>query len=101
MHRLDRMPPYVAPLVREEVEQDLRSQGLRVVTYETLLRPRTGGRIEWDPEAERRLDRVPAPVRAMARIELERTAADRGLSRITVALMEEIKAKYFGMAASK
>lgn len=101
LHRLDRMPPYVAPLVREEVEQDLRSQGLCVVTYETLLRPRTGGRIEWDPEAERRLDRVPAPVRAMARIELERTAADRGLSRITVALMEEIKAKYFGMAASK
>lgn len=101
LHRLDRMPPYVAPLVREEVEQDLRSQGLRVVTYETLLRPRTGGRIEWDPEAERRLDRVPAPVRAMARIELERTAADRGLCRITVALMEEIKAKYFGMAASK
>ena len=101
MHRLDRMPPYVAGLVREEVEQDLRHQGQRVVTYETLLRPRTGERIEWDPETERRLGRVPAPVRAMARIELERTAADRGLSRITVSLMEEIKAKYFGMAAQK
>jgi PAS domain-containing protein len=101
LHRLDRMPPYVAGLVREEVEQDLRRHGQRVVTYETLLRPRTGERIEWDPDAERRLDRVPAPVRAMARIELERTAADRGLSRITVSLMEEIKAKYFGMAASK
>ena len=101
LHRLERMPPYVAGLVREEVEQDSCRQGERVVTYETLLRPRTGERIEWDPEAERRLDRVPAPVRAMARIELERTAADRGLSRITVSLMEEIKAKYFGMAASK
>jgi Proto-chlorophyllide reductase 57 kD subunit len=101
IHRLDRMPPYVAGLVREEVEQDIRRRGERVVTYEALLRPRTGERIEWDPEAERRLDRVPAPVRAMARIELERTAADRGLSRITVSLMEEIKAKYFGMAASK
>jgi hypothetical protein len=101
LHRLDRMPPYVAPLVRDEVEQDLRSQGERVVTYETLLRPRTGARIEWDAAAERRLDRVPAAVRAMARIELERTAADRGLSRITVSLMEEIKAKYFGMAAQK
>jgi hypothetical protein len=101
LHRLDRMPPYVAPLVRDEVEQHLRSHGERVVTYDTLLRPRTGERIEWDPEAERRLDRVPAPVRAMARIELERTAADRGLSRITVSLMEEIKAKYFGMAAQK
>jgi hypothetical protein len=35
----------------------------------------------------------------MARIELERTAADRGLSRVTASLMEEIKAKYFGMTA--
>jgi hypothetical protein len=99
LHRLDRMPPYVAVLVREEVEEDLRRQGQRVVTYETLLRSRAGERIDWDPEAERRLERVPAAVRAMARIELERTAADRGLSRITASLMEEIKTKYFGMAA--
>ena len=52
-------------------------------------------------DAERRLERVPAPVRAMARIELERTAADRGEARITVALMEEVKARYFGMGAQK
>lgn len=101
LHRLDRMPPYVAVLVQEEVEQDVRRQGQRVVTYDTLLRPRGEERIEWEPDAEQRLERVPAPVRAMARIELERTAADRGMSRITVPLMEEIKAKYFGMAASK
>jgi hypothetical protein len=37
----------------------------------------------------------------MARIELERTAADRGEARITVALMEEVKARYFGMSAQK
>ncbi len=101
LHRLERMPPYLAPLVREEVEQDVRIRGERVVTYETLLRPRTGERIEWDAEAERRLSKVPAPVRAMAKVELERTAADRGQRRITVALMEELKAKYFGMAAQK
>jgi hypothetical protein len=98
-HRLERIPPYVAPLVREDVEQDLRVRGERVVTYESLLRPRTGDRIEWEPEAERRLSNVPAPVRAMAKIELERTAAERGITRITVALMEEVKAKYFGLAA--
>jgi hypothetical protein len=99
IHRLDRMPPYLAPLVRGEVEQDMRMRGERVVTYDILLRPRTGERIEWDVDAERRLDRVPAPVRAMARIELERTVADRGETRITVALMEEVKARYFGMGA--
>jgi hypothetical protein len=99
LHRLERLPPYVVPLVREEVEQDVRARGLRVVTYDQLLCPRTGEQIKWEPDAERRLAKVPAPVRAMARIELERTAADRGTSRVTVALMEEVKAKYFGMGA--
>lgn len=101
LHRLDRLPPYVATLVRKDVEQDVRQRGSPVVTYDALLRPRCGEGIEWEPEAEQRLERVPAPVRAMARIELERTAADRGVSRITVSLMEEVKAKYFGMGAQR
>lgn len=99
LHRLERMPPYLAPLFRDEVEQDLRARGERVATYDILLRPRGGAQIEWDADAERRLNNVPAPVRAMAKIELERTAAERGTGRITVALMEEVKAKYFGMGA--
>jgi len=97
LHRLERMPPYLAPVVRADVERDVRARGERVVTYASVLRVRTGEIIEWEAEAERRLENVPAPVRAMARIELERTAADRGMARITVALMEEVKAKYFGM----
>lgn len=96
LHRLERMPPYLAPLFQNDVEQDLRVRGERVITYDSLLLPR-GERIEWEPEAERRLNNVPAPVRAMAKIELERTAAERGTGRITVALMEEVKAKYFGL----
>ncbi|HEX5544341.1 MAG TPA: PCP reductase family protein [Nitrospira sp.] len=101
LHRLNRLPPYVAALVQRDVEQDIRQRNSLVVTYDALLRPKIGERIGWEPEAERRLKRVPAPVRAMARIELERTAADRGLSCITVSLMEEVKAKYFGMSSSK
>lgn len=99
LHRLERMPPYLVPFFQEEVEQDIRARGERVVSYDMLLRPRTGERIEWEPEAERRLDNVPAPVRTMAKIELERTAAERGTNRITIALMEEVKARYFGMGA--
>ena len=99
LHRLERMPPYLAPLFRDEVEQDMRVRDERVVTYDSLLRPRSGERVEWDSEAEHRLSNVPAPVRAMAKIELERTAAERGTSRITVGLMEEVKAKYFGLGA--
>ena len=99
LHRLHRMPPYLAPLFQDEIEQDLRARGERVATYDGLLRPRSSARIEWDPDAERRVNNVPVPVRAMAKIELERTAADRGIGRITVALMEEVKAKYFGLGA--
>ena len=101
LHRLERMPLYLAPLFRQEIEQDARARGERVITYDMLSRPRTGELIQWDEDAERRLENVPSPVRAMARIELERTAADRGATRITVALMEEVKARYFGMGAVK
>ena len=100
-HVLDRMPPYAAPLVRHDVEEYARSKGQRVITFTLLVQARNGGTVAWDPEAERRLDNVPGPVRAMAKVELERTALERGEARVTVALMEEVKAKYFGMAASK
>lgn len=98
-HVLDRLPPYVAPLVRQEAEDYARSTERRVITFALFSQARNGGSVAWDPEAERRLDNVPGPVRAMARVELERTALERGQARVTVALMEEVKARYFGMAA--
>ncbi|MGH7255189.1 MAG: PCP reductase family protein [Nitrospirales bacterium] len=100
-HRLERMPPYVQSLVRPSAEDYARSKGRYVITDALLAEARCGGAIEWDPEAEGRLSRVPAPVRAMAKVELERTASERGQARVTVALMEEVKAKYFGLAASR
>jgi hypothetical protein len=97
--RLDRLPPYAAPLMRELVEQYARRHRYRVVTYDLIEQAKTGDVVSWDPEAEQRLANVPAAVRAMARIELERTAVDRGANRVTVKIMEEVKARYFGMAA--
>jgi hypothetical protein len=96
-HRLERTPPYAAPLVKEQMEAYARRKAWRAISYDRFLRAETGDDVEWDPEAEGRLANVPAPVRAMARVELERTAAERGQPRVTVALMEEVKAKYFGL----
>lgn len=96
-HRLDRIPPYAAPLVQEQIESYARQKQWRAITYDRLMQAGTGEFVVWDAEAERRLANVPAPVRAMARVELERTAAERGEPRVTVALMEEVKAQYFGM----
>ena len=100
-HVLDRMPPYVAPLTRQQAEEYVRGKGQKVITFTLLAQARNGGTVAWDPDAERRLDNVPGPVRAMAKVELERTALERGHTRVTIALMEEVKAKYFGMAAQK
>jgi hypothetical protein len=96
-HLLDRMPPYVEPLVRREVEEYARARQHRIISVGVVSAARHSGVAEWDPEAERRLANVPATVRAMARMELERTAAEKGESRVTVALMEEVKARYFGV----
>ncbi|MGQ0812585.1 MAG: PCP reductase family protein [Nitrospiraceae bacterium] len=100
-HRLDRLPPYVAPLLKHDVESFAQQRNQRVITYDVTAQATTGDGVLWDSEAEQRLANVPSPVRAMARVELERTAADRGDARVTVALMEEVKARYFGMSASK
>ena len=100
LHALDRLPPYVEPLIRAEVEAYAGEKQVRVVTSSFMIEAHNRGSVAWNPDAERRLSRVPAAVRAMARVELERTALERGMSEISVALMEEIKARYFGMAAS-
>lgn len=97
-HVLDRMPPYVATLYRADIEDYARAKRCKVVTWDLLNEARQGEPIAWDPEAARRLENVPAPVRSMAKVELERTAAEKGMSRVTIALMEEVKARYFGFA---
>jgi hypothetical protein len=99
-HRLDRMPPYVQQLLVPEVEQYAVTTGQRVITLAVLEEARRGRAVSWEPEAERRLANVPAAVRAMARTELERTAVEQGQARVTVALMEQVKARYFGMTSN-
>jgi hypothetical protein len=96
-HQLSRMPPYVQTLMKPDVEQYAQATDQRVVTLTVFDQARRGGSVSWEPDAEQRLANVPAAVRAMARVELERTAMERGHGQVTVALMEEIKARYFGM----
>ncbi len=95
---LDRLPPYVEPLVRQEVENHAGRKSITLISTGLMTEARNQGPVSWHPDAERRLSRIPGPVRAMARVELERTAQDRGMSEVTVALMEAIKVRYFGMA---
>jgi hypothetical protein len=101
LYQLDRLPPYLAALVRDEVETFANMQRQRVLTFSRVCTARNKGMVEWSPDAERRLGNVPSGIRSMARTELERTALDRGMPTVTVALMEEVKTRYFGMAAGR
>ena len=98
-HCLERLPPYLEPLVRKEVEDYVWQKHLTLISTGLITEARNQGTVAWHPDAEGRLSRVPGAVRAMARVELERTALDRGMPEVTVALMEELKTRYFGMAA--
>ena len=43
------------------------------------------------------MPQIPAPIRSMAKVEIERMALEQGLSEVTEALMDEAKAKFLGM----
>ncbi len=100
-YHLSRLPPYLGLLVKDEVETFARAQQFRLLTYPRLVAARNKGMVDWSPNAEQRLANVPSGIRAMAKVELERTALDRGMQEVTVTLMEEVKARYFGMATGR
>ncbi len=97
LHVLDRMPPYAVPFYRDDVERYARTTGTYLVTFDFLGEAKNQGTVSWSPETLGRLERIPPAIRAMARVELERTALERGMTEVTVSLMEEIKARYFGL----
>ncbi len=94
--RMERIPPFIRPMLKEEVEAYARENGYRVVTPEILEASRNRSKMEWTPEAEMRMENVPAPIRAMARLEIERMAAQKGYSKVTEEIMDEAKQRFLG-----
>lgn len=96
-HELERLPPYIEPLIREEVEAYASQQGCHLVTLALFHEARNRGKVTWAPAAKERLANIPAPIRSMAKVEIERMAIEQGLSEVTEALLDEAKAKFLGM----
>jgi len=96
-HELDRLPPYIASLVREEVESYAAQEGRVLITAALFQEARLRGKVSWPPAATERLAKVPETIRSMAKVEIERMAIEQGLSEVTEALMDEAKAKFLGM----
>jgi hypothetical protein len=96
-HEIDRLPPYIGRLVKQETENYAQQEGRRVITLAVFRESRNRGKVSWTPLAELRLEKVPALIRSMAKVEIERMAIDRGLCEVTENLMDEAKAKFLGM----
>src|SRR2546422_9529832 len=94
-HVLERMPPYLEPMVRREVEDYAGSKGQRVITFALLAQARNGGTVAWDPGAERRLGKVAAPGRGGGGGEMGNTPLGKGVSGGSNALVGESKARGF------
>lgn len=52
--------------------------------------------MEWDPEAEQQLEKVPVFLRKQARQLLLEYARQKGVKRITMVEVKEAKEKYLG-----
>jgi hypothetical protein len=50
----------------------------------------------WDEEALKRLEKIPAFVRGMAKGKIEKEAQEAGETRITTEFMDKIKSKLMG-----
>lgn len=61
------------------------------VTRETLKQTAAADGIVWEEAAERRIERVPAPVRHMARQAIESFARGQGIDRITESILDDYR----------
>jgi len=96
-HELERLPPHIAPLVRDEVESYAAKEGRVLITVTVFQEARLRGKVSWSAAMTQRLANVPETIRSMAKVEIERMALEQGLSEVTEALMDEAKAKFLGM----
>lgn len=100
MDRLAKIPDFVRPTVRAEVEAYARKHGESFVTQAMIDQYKgTSAELTWSPEASRRLENIPFFIRPLAKKEIERMAREQGRTEVTVDMMDHAKtafAKFMG-----
>ncbi len=100
LDRLEKIPDFVRPTVRAEVEAYATNAGESFVTQAMVDRYKGApGGLTWTNEATTRLENIPFFIRPLAKKEIERMAREKGRSEITADLMDQAKsafAKFMG-----
>lgn len=96
--RLNKIPSFMRPMVQMGIESYANKYGVATITPEVMDASKSeAGEIEWTTEANQRLDNIPSFIRPMARKEVERIAREKGMTKVTEALMDQAKEKFMGM----
>jgi hypothetical protein len=100
LDRLAKIPDFVRPTVRAEVEAYARKSGESFVTQAMIDQYKgTTAELAWTPEASKRLENIPFFIRPMAKKEIERMAREQGRAEVTADMMDHAKtafAKFMG-----
>jgi hypothetical protein len=100
LDRLAKIPDFVRPTVKMEVEAYARQAGETFVTQAMLDKYKVApGGLTWSADATKRLENIPFFIRPMAKKEIERLAREGGHAEVTVEVMDQAKsafAKFMG-----
>jgi len=100
LDRLAKIPDFVRPTVKMEVEAYARQAGDTFVTQSMLDKYKVApGGLSWSADATKRLENIPFFIRPMAKKEIERLAREGGRTEVTVEVMDQAKsafAKFMG-----
>lgn len=100
LERLGRIPDFVRPTVKMEVEAYARQSSETFVTQAMMDKYKTAPNgLTWSADASKRLENIPFFIRPMAKKEIERLAREGGQVEVTVEVMDQAKtafAKFMG-----
>ncbi len=100
LDRLSKIPDFVRPTVKMDVEAYARQAGESFVTQAMVDKYKGApGGLTWSADASKRLDNIPFFIRPMAKKEIERLAREGGRTEVTVDVMDQAKsafAKFMG-----
>lgn len=95
LERMEKIPDFVRPMIKGGIEAFAQKKGYQVITPKVIEESKNDqDGIEWTPGASQKLENIPAFVRPLAKKEIERMAAEKGLTKISEEVIEDAKVKF-------
>jgi hypothetical protein len=95
LERMEKIPDFVRPMVKSGIEAYAQKQGYQVITPKVVDESKNDqAGFEWTPGATQKLENIPGFVRPLAKKEIERLAIEKGVSKISEELIDEVKTRF-------